>query len=234
MNLENCLRSELPPNLDWLRNQLVGHLKELRDRARKGEVLQVLHEFFDCYRFDDSDKEPDGFWGSYPRAMPDGPSNETKEAPQCSEGFAYVWYIEPQLAVGGGWSSVGSWQYRYRNTQGGASTVEEALKKASDLCPNIRVGKNPLTEVYQEPPVPEEGGFGPSQVEEFRSWELRLIQDILDDLGTVSFCHGEPAPWVIQFPGDGEGRFGSRYRFATPGGALDMAHFERRCKKGEA
>lgn len=61
INLENCLRNELPGNLDWLREQLVSHLKELRDRAGKGEMIAVLHEFFDLYRFDDN-QDPDGFW----------------------------------------------------------------------------------------------------------------------------------------------------------------------------
>lgn len=63
MNIENCLRNELPPNLDWLREQLIGHLKELRDRARKGEMAAVLHEFFNLYRFDDNQMDNDGFWG---------------------------------------------------------------------------------------------------------------------------------------------------------------------------
>lgn len=63
MNLENCLRNELPSNLDWLREQLIGHLKELRDRARKGEMAAVLHEFFNLYRFDDNQIDADGFWG---------------------------------------------------------------------------------------------------------------------------------------------------------------------------
>ena len=63
MNLENCLRNELPRNLDWLREQLIGHLKELRDRARKGEMVAVFHEFFNLYRFDDNQMGNDGFWG---------------------------------------------------------------------------------------------------------------------------------------------------------------------------
>jgi hypothetical protein len=63
MNLENCLRNELSPNLDWLRNQLIGHLKEVRDRSRKGEMASVLHEFFNLYRFDDNQLDDDGFWG---------------------------------------------------------------------------------------------------------------------------------------------------------------------------
>lgn len=66
-----------------------------------------------------------------------------------------------------------------------------------------------------------------------RERELTLIQDVLGDLGAVTFCKGEPQPWVVHFPGN-DGYRGSRYRFATPGGALDMAHFERRFKKGEA
>ena len=72
MNLENCLRNELPRNLDWLRDQLIGHLKELRDRARKGEMIAVLHEFFDCYRFDDNQMDVDGFWSTanHPAAQP--------------------------------------------------------------------------------------------------------------------------------------------------------------------
>ena len=63
MNIENCLRNELPPNLRWLGDQLVGHLKELRDRARDGQMAAVLHEFFNCYRFDDNQQDADGFWG---------------------------------------------------------------------------------------------------------------------------------------------------------------------------
>lgn len=63
MNLENCLRNELPKNLDWLRDQLVSHLKELRDRARKGQMSAVLHEFLNLYRFDDNQMDNDGFWG---------------------------------------------------------------------------------------------------------------------------------------------------------------------------
>jgi hypothetical protein len=62
MNLENCLRNELPQRLTWLSEQLVRHLKELRDRARKGEGLAALHEFFDLYRFDDSQLDGDGLW----------------------------------------------------------------------------------------------------------------------------------------------------------------------------
>lgn len=62
-NIENCLRCELPPNLDWLVKQLIGDLKELRDRARKGEMAAVLHEFFNLYRFDDNQMDNDGFWG---------------------------------------------------------------------------------------------------------------------------------------------------------------------------
>lgn len=147
--------------------------------------------------------------------------------------LAYVWYIEPQLAVGGGWASMGSWQYRYGNTQGGCATIEAALKAVSVLCPNIRVGeKQPITETSAGPVVGREEGFGLSESDALRSRALRLITDVLGDLGAVSFCHGEPQPWVIQFPGN-DGHRGSRYRFATPGGALDMAHFERRCKKGE-
>lgn len=88
MNLENCLRNELPPNLDWLRNQLIDHMKELRDRARKGEMLAVLHEFFDCYRFDDNQLEPDGFWFSEPKAFPDTPSNKPPVCPE--EGSRYT------------------------------------------------------------------------------------------------------------------------------------------------
>ena len=63
MNLENCLRNELPPKLDWLRNQLIDHLKELRDRSREGQMAAVLHEFFNLYRFDDNQADVDGFWG---------------------------------------------------------------------------------------------------------------------------------------------------------------------------
>lgn len=63
MNLENCLRNELPPNLTWLREQLIRHLKEVRDRARKDQMAAVLHEFFNLYRFDDNQTDEDGFWG---------------------------------------------------------------------------------------------------------------------------------------------------------------------------
>lgn len=66
INLENCLRNELPPNLTWLRDQLISHLKELRDRAREGEMddnVEVFHEFFNLYRFDDNQMDNDGFWG---------------------------------------------------------------------------------------------------------------------------------------------------------------------------
>ena len=96
-------------------------------------------------------------------------------------------------------------------------------------------GQHPRTEGDNRALWSEEERLGgPSESECFRSRELRLITDVIGDLGECSFCHGEPAPWVIQFPGDGEGRPGSRYRFATPGEALNMAHFERRCKRGEA
>jgi hypothetical protein len=72
MNLEHCLRCELPPELDWLREQLVRHLKELRDRARAENAVAVLHEFFNLYRFDDNEIYTDGFWG------PDGKAPEVK------------------------------------------------------------------------------------------------------------------------------------------------------------
>lgn len=54
MNLENCLRNELPSQLDWLRDQLVAHLKEVRDRCAKGDMHAAVNEFFDCYRFSDN------------------------------------------------------------------------------------------------------------------------------------------------------------------------------------
>lgn len=68
MNLENCLRNELPKNLDWLREQLIGHLKEVRDRGRAGQMVSVLHEFFNLYRFDDNQMDDDGFWSAAPVA----------------------------------------------------------------------------------------------------------------------------------------------------------------------
>ncbi len=65
MNIENCFRHELPPNLQWLGDQLVAHLKELRDRSRAGNMAAVLHEFFNCYRFDDNQNDDDGFLGNF-------------------------------------------------------------------------------------------------------------------------------------------------------------------------
>jgi hypothetical protein len=151
MNLENCLRNELPPNLAWLRNQLVSHLKELRDRARKGEMIAVLHEFFNLYRFDDNQQDNDGFWG------PDAAEVAERDAPAklpMKEDCAYVWREDAEIAEGRGFVSFGGWQYSYRNAQGGGCTLEEAVKAAYALCPRIRVGcKRAVAEADKPLPI---------------------------------------------------------------------------------
>lgn len=54
MNIENCLRHELPERLRWLGDQLVDHLKQLRDGFLAGNTEAIVDEFFDLYRFNDS------------------------------------------------------------------------------------------------------------------------------------------------------------------------------------
>jgi len=54
INIENCLKNELPPNLRWLGDQLIAHIRELRDRSARGEMYAATNEFLDCYRLGDN------------------------------------------------------------------------------------------------------------------------------------------------------------------------------------
>ncbi len=54
INIENCLKQNLPKRLSWLGDQLVTHLRQFRDRCARGEIIAAVDEFFDCYRFSDN------------------------------------------------------------------------------------------------------------------------------------------------------------------------------------
>jgi hypothetical protein len=61
VNIENCVRHMRAhdDSFDgrlYMVEQLIGHLKELRDRAMAGDADAALTELFDCYVFDDGVK----------------------------------------------------------------------------------------------------------------------------------------------------------------------------------
>jgi len=57
INIENCLKNELPPRLRWLGDKLTVHLKDLRNRCATDvptNAMEAIDEFFDHYRFSDN------------------------------------------------------------------------------------------------------------------------------------------------------------------------------------
>ncbi len=54
VNIENCANNGDPASHAWALGELVRNLKELRDRTQAGD-MSVLREFFDLFRFNDSD-----------------------------------------------------------------------------------------------------------------------------------------------------------------------------------
>ena len=54
INIENCIRNcRVEPSYQFVLEELVKHLKILRDRTESGDIVAVT-EFFSLYRFDDS------------------------------------------------------------------------------------------------------------------------------------------------------------------------------------
>jgi hypothetical protein len=55
VNIENAARGDSRTQ-KWVLDELVSNLKELRDRTDAGDMA-ALREFFDLFRFDDSQRE---------------------------------------------------------------------------------------------------------------------------------------------------------------------------------
>ena len=85
-NLERCLNNALSANR-WLAVELIGNLKELRDRSRAGGMMQALHEFFNLYRFADNEQAEDGLWTD-PNPQPAEPAKTDAER----EKLARIYY----------------------------------------------------------------------------------------------------------------------------------------------
>jgi len=56
VNIENCAKNGDPGNKQWLLDELVRNLKELRDRIKAGDMA-ALDEFFALFVFNDTDQQ---------------------------------------------------------------------------------------------------------------------------------------------------------------------------------
>lgn len=58
LNIENASHSDDEGVISWVLDELVRNLKELRDRSNAGDMEAAVTEFFEVFRFNDSQMDP--------------------------------------------------------------------------------------------------------------------------------------------------------------------------------